>query len=200
VSDEVSDEMSDEMSNQNFNLKNLSMREFEALLIILKSDGKELSVLKTAIDLKFENNSKRVRKANEFPSRTKGYDYINSLKKKGLIKKVITKPATGGKRTVRIYVKKKIRSEFERLILPTVKNLNDSIKKLSKDYMTEIKEEEKLKEKFRFYTETILQAINLLLEETPAKSMNKTKLQKKITDTIWRYFRAEMLKTEMFSK
>ena len=192
--------VSDEMSNENFSLKNLSMREFEAFLIVLKSDGKELSVLKTAINLKFENNPKRVRKANESPSRTKGYDYINSLEKKGLIKKEITKPATGGRRTVRIYVKKKVRNEYEKLILPTVKNLNDSIKKLSKDYMIEIKEEEKLREKFRFYTETILKAINSVLEETPAKSFTKKKLQKKITDTMWRYFRAEMLKTEMFSR
>ncbi|GAG91703.1 unnamed protein product, partial [marine sediment metagenome] len=62
------------------------------------------------------------------------------------------------------------------------------------------KEEEKLREKFRVYTETILQAINGMLEETPTKSINKKKLQKKITDTMWRYFRAEMLKVEMFSR
>ncbi|GAH38225.1 unnamed protein product, partial [marine sediment metagenome] len=51
-----------------FSLKNLSMREFEALLIILKNEGKELPVIKTAIDTKFEHTS-----------RTKGYDYINNL-------------------------------------------------------------------------------------------------------------------------
>jgi len=188
------------MSNENFSLKNLSMREFEAFLIVLKSDGKELSVLKTAINLEFENNPRRVRKANESPSRTKGYDYINSLEKKGLIKKEITKPATGGRRTVRIYVIKKARSDYERLILPTVKNLNESIKKLSDDYLNEIKEEEKLMKKFRTYTETILQVINHVLEDTPAKNLNKKKFERKIGDIIWRYFRAEMLKIEMFSK
>ena len=66
--------------------------------------------------------------------------------------------------------------------------------------MTEIKEEEKLMAKFRSYTECILQAITQVLEDTPTKNLNKKKLQKKLIDTIWRYFRAEMLKIEMFSK
>lgn len=170
-----------------FSLKNLTMRELEALLIILKDEGKELPVIKTAIDTKFEHQS-----------RTKGYDYINNLVNKGMAYKKESK--IGEKREVRIFVRKKIRSEYERLILPTIRDLNDSIKKLFKDYMNEIKEEEKLMEKFRSYTETILQAINNVLEDTPTKSLNKKKLQKKLIDTIWRYFRAEMLKIEMFSR
>ncbi len=179
------------MSNQQnvgtFSLRNISMRELEALMIILKDEGKELSVIKTAIDTNFEHQS-----------RTKGYDYINNLVKKGMAYKKVTK--TGDKRVVRIYVRKKIRSEYEKLILPTVIDLNDSVKKLFKDYMNEIKEEEKLREKFRAYTENILQALDTVLEDTPAKNLNKKKLKKKIIDTIWRYFRAEMLKTEMFSQ
>ena len=170
-----------------FSLKNLSMREFEALLIILKNEGKELPVIKTAIDTKFEHSS-----------RTKGYDYINNLAKKGMVDKKETK--TGEKRVVRIYVRKKTRSEYEKLILPTITDLSESIKKLFKDYMSEIKEEEKLMEKFRSYTEIILQGINHVLEDTPTKNLNKKKFQRKIGDTIWRYFRAEMLKIEMFSK
>ncbi len=170
-----------------FSLKNLTMRELEALLIILKDDGKELAVIKTAIDTKFAHQS-----------RTKGYDYINNLVKKGMVdKKEIT---TGEKKVVRIYVRKKIRREYEKLILPTITDLNDSIKKLFKDYMDEIKEEEKLMAKFRAYTENILQGINHVLEDTPTKNLNKKKFQRKIGDTIWSYFRAEMLKIEMFSK
>jgi len=170
-----------------FSLKNLSMREFEALLIILKDEGKSLPVIKTAIDTRFNHQS-----------RTKGYDYINNLVKKGMVdKKEIT---TGEKKVVRIYVRKKIRREYEKLILPTITDLNDSIKKLFTDYMSEIKEEEKLMEKFRAYTEIILQGINHVLEDTPTKNLNKKKFQRKIGDTIWRYFRAEMLKIEMFSK
>ena len=157
----------------------LSMREFEALLIILKNDGEELAVLKAAIDVKFK-----------LGSRTKGYDYIRNLRNKNFIETLEKK----------IYVKENIRSEYERLILPTVKNLNESIKKLFKDYMNEVKEEEKLMEKFRVYTETILQAINTVLEDTPTKNLNKKKLQRKIGDTMWRYFRAKMLEIEMFSK
>ena len=167
----------------------LSMREFEALLIILKNDGEELAVLKAAIDARFK-----------LESRTKGYDYIRNLCNKNFTVKKIIKPAAGGKRTVRIYVENKVRSEYERLILPTVKNLNESIKKLSDDYMNEIKEEEKLMEKFRTYTETILQGIKHVLEDTPTKNLTKKKLERKIGDMIWRYFRAEMLKIEMFSK
>ena len=179
------------MSNQQnvgtFSLRNISMRELEALMIILKDEGKELSVIKTAIDTNFEHQS-----------RTKGYDYINNLVKKGMAYKKVTK--TGDKRVVRIYVRKKIRSEYEKLILPTVIDLNDSVKKLFKDYMNEIKEEEKLREKFRAYTENILQALDTVLEDIPTKNLNMKKLKKKIIDTIWRYFRAEMLKTEMFSQ
>ena len=170
-----------------FSLKNLSMREFEALLIILKDEGKALPVIKTAIDTRFNHKS-----------RTKGYDYINNLVKKGMVDK--KEIITGDKRVVRIYVRKKIRREYEKLILPTITDLNDSIKKLFKDYMEEIKEEEKLMEKFRSYTEIILQAINHLLEDTPTKALNKKKLQKKLADTIWRYFKAEILKIKMFSK
>lgn len=170
-----------------FSLKNLTMREFEALLIILKDEGKALPVIKTAIDTKFNHKS-----------RTKGYDYINNLVKKGMVdKKEIT---TGEKKVVRLYVRKKIRREYEKLILPTITDLNDSIKKLFTDYMSEIKEEEKLMEKFRAYTEIILQGINHVLEDTPTKNLNKKKFQRKIGDTIWRYFRAEMLKIEMFSR
>ena len=179
------------MSNQNsvikFIVRNVTMRELEALLIIMKDEGEVLSVVKTAIDTKFEHES-----------RTKGYDYINNLCKKGFTVKKISR--NGEKREVRIYVRKKMRREYEKLIIPTITDLNDSIKKLFKDYMNEIKEEEKLREKFRSYTETIIQAINHVLEDTPTKSLNTKKLQKKITDTIWRYFRAEMLKTEMFSR
>ena len=179
--------MSNQKSVENFSLRNLSMRELEALLIILKDEGKELPVIKTAIDTKFEHQS-----------RTKGYDYINNLVKKGMAYKKISK--IGEKRVVRIYVRKRIRTEYEKLIIPTITDLNDSIKTLFKDYLNEIKEEEKLMEKFRSYTETILQGINNVLEDTTTKNLNKKKLQRKIGDTIWRYFRAKMLEIEMFSK
>jgi len=157
----------------------LSIREFEAFLIVLKNEGKELSVIKTAIDMRFG-----------LTSRTKGYDYIRNLRNKNFIETLEKK----------IYVKENIRSEYERLILPTITDLNKSIKTLFKDYMNEVKEEEKLMEKFRSYTENILQAINNVLEDTPTKNINKKKLKKKLIDSIWRYFRAEMLKIELFSR
>ena len=179
--------MLNQKSVDTFSLKNLSMRELEALLIILKDEGKELPVIKTAIDTKFKHQS-----------RTKGYDYINNLVKKGMVYKKESR--TGEKRVVRIYVRKKIRIEYEKLIIPTITDLNDSIKKLFKDYMDDIQDEVKLMEKFRTYTENILQAIDTVLEDTPTKKLNKKKLKKKLIDSIWRYFRAEMLIIEMFSK
>ncbi len=179
--------MLNQKSITNFSLRNLTMRELEALIIIMKDEGEELSVVKTAIDTKFEHGS-----------RTKGYDYINNLCKKGFTVKKISKK--GEKREVRIYVRKIMRRGYERLILPTISDFIESIKKLSKDYMSEMKEEEKLMEKFRAYTETILQGINHVLQDTPTKNLNKKKLQRKIEDTIWRYFRAKMLEIEMFSK
>ena len=157
----------------------LSIREFEAFLIILKNEGKELSVIKTAIQTRFG-----------LASRTKAYDYIRSLVNKKFIENLEKK----------IYVKENIRSEYEKLILPTITDLNKSIKTLFKDYMKEVKEEEKLMEKFRSYTENILKAINTVLEDTSPKNLNKKKLEKKLIDRIWRYFRAEMLKIEMFSR
>ena len=171
------------MSNQKKEKKivtlvsSLSIREFEAFLIILKNEGKELSVIKTAIDTRFG-----------LKSRTKGYDYIRSLVNKKFIYNQEKK----------LYVENKIRKEYKKLILPTITDLHDSIKNLSKDYMVEIKEEEKLMKKFRSYTENILQAINHVLEDTPEKNLNKKKLEKKIGEKIWRYFRAEMLKIELF--
>ena len=179
--------MLNQKSVTNFSLRNLTMRELEALIIIMKDEGEELSVVKTAIDTKFEHES-----------RTKGYDYINNLCKKGFTFKKISR--NGEKREVRIFVRKSMRHGYERLILPTISDLNESIKKLSKDYMSEIQEEEKLMEKFRSYTEAILQGINHVLEDAPTKNLNKKKLERKIGDTIWRYFRAKMLEIEMFSK
>ena len=192
-----------------FNLRILSMREFEAFMILLMHEGEVQSTLRQYIDLEFNHKSL-----------TKGYDYINNLcnycpncgkknsrkdtscqecgTQKGFVyKKKIT---VKGKQETRIYVRSTIRKKYEKFILPTVTNLRESLNAIIKDYVGSIKEEEKIREKFRSYTEIILQAINKVLEDIPFKAQNKKKLQRKIVDTTWRYFRAEMLKIEMFSK
>jgi len=175
-------------SNKNsFNLINLSMREFETFLIFLSYEGEELSVLKKFIDLSFE-----------YTSRTKAYDYINSLCKKDLAYKKTT--LEKGKKVTRIFIRKKIRKEYEKFILPTIGSIKESLKDVFEEYIDDLKNVEKVREKFRAYTETIILSINNLLVNEHVITLDNKRFQKKIYDTIWKYFRAEMLKYEMFSK
>jgi hypothetical protein len=191
-----------------FNIRDLSMREFEAFMILLMHDGVEQSTLKSLIDLEFDHTSP-----------TKGYDYINNLcnkvtkKEKTTIegKQVIRtyvrpifaykkKTTIKGKQVIRIYVKPTIRQKYEKFILPTISSLNDSINDIIKDYIDSIKDEDKIRKKFKAYTETIILALNDLMTNTPVKTLSNKNFQKKIYDTIWKYFKAEVLKYEVFSK
>jgi predicted transcriptional regulator len=175
-------------SNKNsFNLNNLSMREFEAFLIFLKHEGEELSVLKKFIDLSFN-----------YTSRTKAYDYINSLVRKGLVYKKTT--TEKGKNITRIFIRKQIRKEYEKFILPTIGSIKESLKDVFEEYIDDLKDVEKIREKFRAYTENVILSISNLLENEPVKTINSKRFQKKLYDTIFGYFRAEMLKYEMFAK
>lgn len=175
-------------SNKNsFNLNNLSMREFETFLIFLRHEGEELSVLKKFIDLSFD-----------YTSRTKAYDYISSLCKKGLAFKRTT--LEKGKNITRIFIRKKIRKEYEKFILPTIGSIKESLKDVFEEYLYDLKDVEKIREKFRAYTEKVILSISNLLVNEPVKTLNSKRFQKKLYDTIWKYFRAEMLKYEMFSK
>lgn len=175
-------------SNKNsFNLNNLSMREFETFLIFLRHEGEELSVLKKFIDLSFD-----------YTSRTKAYDYINSLCKKGLAYKRTT--LEKGKKVTRIFIRKKIRKEWEKFILPTIGSIKESLKDVFEEYIDDLKDVEKIREKFRAYTETVILTINDLLVNEPVKTLNSKRFQKKLYETIWKYFNSEMLKYQLFSK
>lgn len=175
------------IKDKTFNLRDLSMRELEAYMILLIHEGVEQSVLKSFIDIEFDHKSQ-----------TKGYDYINNLCKKGFAFKKKTK--VKGKQVVRIYVRTSKRKKYEKFILPTIGSLDESLNDIIKDYTDGIKDEEKIREKFKGFTETIILALNDLITETSVKTMNTKKLQRKINDTIWRYYRAEILKYEVFSK
>ena len=191
-----------------FNIRDLSMREFEAFMILLMHDGVEQSILKLLIDLEFEHTSP-----------TKGYDYINNLckkvtrKEKTIIegKQVVRtyvrpifaykkKTTIEGKQEIRIYVKPTIRQKYEKFILPTISSVNESLNDIIKDYVGGIKEEEKIREKFKVYTETIIFSMKDLITNTPVKTLSSQRFQRKMYDTIMRYFRAEILKYEVFSK
>ena len=170
-----------------FNLRQLSMREFETFMILLMHEGEELSILKKFIDLEFDHKG----------DNRKAYDYINNLCKKNFAYKIFP---VKGKQVRRIYVETEIRKKYEKFMLPTISSLNDSINDIVKDYIESIKEEDKIRAKFKAYTETIIIALNDLLTDTPVKTLNSKSFQKKIYDTIWKYFRAEILKYEVFSK
>lgn len=205
--------MKDEESTQNmltgkvprrkedsFDIRKLSIREFEAFLILLMNDGIEQPILKILIDQEFG-----------YKSPTKGYDHINNICKpsvRTLNDKQIYYPAyakkkkikENGRNVTRIYVDPTIREKYDKFILPTISNLNDSLNNIINEYIEGIKEEEKVREKFKTYTETIILALQDLIAEAPVKSLTSQRFQKKIRDTIWRYFRAEILKYEVFSK
>ena len=174
-------------SRNSFSLNDLSMREFEAFLIFLRHEGEELSVLKKFIDLSFDHTS-----------RTKGYDYINILCQKGLAyKRTIHEK---GKKVTRIFIRKQIRKEYEKFILPTIGTIKESLKDVIEEYIDDLKDVEKIREKFKVYTENVIISISNLLVDEPAKTLKSKRFQKKLHDTVFKYFRAEMLKYEMFSK
>ncbi|NVM17129.1 MAG: hypothetical protein HWN80_05385 [Candidatus Lokiarchaeota archaeon] len=175
------------LKDNTFDLKKLSMREFEAFMILLMHEGEVQPIIKLLIDTEFDHKSQ-----------TKGYDYINNLCKKGFAFK--KKTTVKGKNVIRIHVRASIRKKYEKFMLPTISSLNDSLHDIIKEYMYEIKEEEKIRDKFKVYTETIILALNDLINSTPVKTLNSQRFQKKIYDTIWKYFRSEILKYEVFSK
>jgi hypothetical protein len=135
---------------------------------------------------------------SDHTSRTKGYDYINILCRKGFAYKKTT--LEKGKKVTRIFIRKQIRKEYEKFILPTIGTIKESLKDVFEEYIDGFKDVEKIREKLRAYTETVILSINDLFVNEPVKTLNSKGFQKKLNETIWKYFRAEMLKYEMFSK
>ena len=189
------------LNENSFDIRKLTMREFETFMILLMNDGIEQPILKNLIDQEFD-----------YKSSTKGYDHINILCKphiKSKEGKKIPNPKwsakkkkikADGKNLTRIYVRTSIRKKYEKFIIPTISNLDDSLNDIIKEYIEGIKVEEKIREKFKTYTETIILALNDLISELSIKTLNSQRFQKKMYDTIWKYYRAEILKYEVFSK
>ena len=175
------------LKNNAFNLRQLSMREFEAFMILLMHEGEEQSIFKQLIDMDFDHKSP-----------TKGYDYINNLCKKGFAYK--KKTTVKGKQETKIYIRSTIRKNYERFILPTVSILRESLNDIIKDYIDSITNEEKIRDKFKTFTETIILALKDLITDAPVKTLSSKRFQKKIYDMIWKYYRSEVLKYEVFSK
>jgi len=179
-----------------FNIRDLSMREFEAFMILLMHEGEKLSILKQIIDLDFDDKSATKDYHTSYSTHRKGYDHINNLCKKGFAYKKKIK----GKQETRIYVRATIRKKYEKFILPTVNSISESFNDIIKDYMDGIKEEEKIREKFKAYTEIIIKSIDDLITKAPVKTLSSKGFKRKINDTIWKYYNGEILKYEVFSK
>jgi len=205
-----------------FEINELSMREFEAFMILLMHEGEEQSTLKRLIDLEFD-----------YKSSTKAYDHINNLCRNKLLienndtgkleikyfkdkelkelkettrkftivrRSFAFKKKPKGQTKTRIYIKSVIRKDYEKFILPTVNNLKDSLSNIIKEYVDGIKDEEKIRNKFKVYTETIIIALNDLIMDIPVKTLSSKRFQKKMYDMIWKYYRSEVLKYDIFSK
>ena len=188
--------------SEDFSLDNFSLREFETFLILLAHNGKELSVIKSFIDKRFN-----------YKSRTKGYDYINALCKKGKFKVAYKKmEVENGKNVTRVFVTEEAKTNYETFILPTISNKKIAKKNLIKE-IKEISSLNTIREKFRNYTETLINQFKDLEvnhfkdlkkyikdSEFPAMVIKHKKFLKKIEDTIWGYFSSEMLKFEFWSQ
>lgn len=194
-------------NSEEFSLDNFTLREFETFLILLAHNGKELSILKEFIKKRFNHKS-----------RTKGYDYINALCKKGKLKVAYKEnEVEDGKNVTRVFVQEEARTNYETFILPTISNMELARDNLIKK-IKEISSLNTIREKFRNYTETLIDHFKDLerdhfkatlkdvkshikdAELTSKMSIKNTKFLKRIEDTIWGYFRAEMLKYEFFSQ
>ena len=110
------------------------------------------------------------------------------------------KTTVEGKRVIRIYVKPIIRKKYEKFILPTVSNLKESLNDIIKDYVDSIKDEKKINDKFKAYTETLILAISNLITNVPVKTLSNKRFRKRMYNMIWKYYRSEVLKYEVFSK
>jgi hypothetical protein len=175
------------LDNSMFDITDFSFRQFQTFLIILKYEGEELSTLKNLIDLKFE-----------YKSRTKGYDQINAICNKGMAyKKVIME---NGKKVTRIFIKNQVRKEYEEFVLPTIDNIKESLQNLYKNNSDDLKNLENINEKFKNYSQILIAAVQKLISSSEIKEIKSKQFPKKISDTVWKYFKAEMLKYEIFSK
>ena len=79
-------------------------------------------------------------------------------------------------------------------------NTKNIVRELLQDNLNIIKDMEKNREKFRNYTETIINAVNDLFSTNFSSTIKNKRFQKKLDEHIWKYYRAEILTAEWFSK
>jgi hypothetical protein len=170
-----------------FDLNQFTMRELQTLLIVLRYEGESLPNLKNIIDLEFKHRS-----------RTKGYDYINNLCRRGFIYK--KNLYNRGNEITCIFVHENARRQYEKFILPTFKDVKEAHKNLLDDYLSEIRDVEKFREKFSSYTQCIKNSITTILRNSPLKEKENKHLQKKILRELENHLKVELVKYQIFSE
>lgn len=174
-------------AKDSFDFEDYTYREFQAFLIILSHEGEKLKRLKDELKKRFG-----------LESRTKGYDYINTLCKKGLVyKKSIQE---NGKNQTKIFVKKEARESYEKFIILTISDVKLALKELFKDKLKEIERIDIVREKFKNYTESLIEEIKGLIKKTSESDIKKKKFLKTIENRILANLNSEMLQYEIWSK
>ena len=166
-----------------FKLNDYTLREFETFLIILAHEGNELRELKKEVDKSFQHKS-----------RTKGYDYINDICKKGLAyKKSIYE---NGKKQTKVFVNDEARKIYEKFIIPTISDTKKAAIDFFKDKLRELNDLELVRKRFINYTEGLIEEIKELIENTSASAIKKKRFLKTVENRIWTHSKGEILQYE----
>ena len=170
-----------ELNNIGFDLNNLSMKQFQAFMILNSHSGEELSVLVKAVssELKLKNKNK-------------GYDYITKVCEAGYAYK--RKVKENGKIVTRVYVSIKVKKEYNKLFIPTIEITKKMIKEVLKDYLNEFRDLDKIRKEYKAYSVEIIKAVQELALNTSSKNTTQKQFLKKINDTIMGHYKAKMFK------
>lgn len=170
-----------------FNLENLTMKDFRVFMILLLHSGEELSDLSKAVNAEFN-----------LQNRTKGYDYINKVCNAGYAYK--RKVNVNGKKVTKVYVSLRIRKAYNNLFGPTIENTRKIIKEIIKDYLKEFNNINQISQKLVDLSENTIKSVEGLISKTPPKLLTSEKFLEKLSHEIRSTCRAELIDLELFSK
>lgn len=172
--------------NIGFDLNNLSMKPFQAFLILKSQSGAELSVLVKAVssELKLKNQNK-------------AYEYIDKACKAGYAYK--RKVEEGGKNVTRVYVSVKVKKEYNKLFIPTIEITKETIQEALEDYLNEFRDLDKIRKGYKAFSIEIITAVQDLARNTTLKNLTKKQFLERIYDTIMGYYKSKMFKLEIWS-
>lgn len=169
-----------------FDLNNLSMKPFQAFLILNSNSGEELSALVKAVssELKLKDQNK-------------GYDYIDKVCKAGYAYK--RKVEENKKIVTKVYVNTKIRKEYNKMFIPTIEITKKTVKEAIKDYINDFRDLDKIRKDYKAYSIEIIKAVQDLALNTSSKNFTKKQFLKRINDTIMGHYKAKMFKLGLWA-